>query len=278
MTRILIASDIHLCHISWYGIDPRERLNHMLADIAAHHRKKPFDATVLLGDYSLDFWEWDVCGCYINEGRSYTAEFIRDFVPHLPSPVRMIPGNHEQYGNEKWRELTGNDRRQSFVLDGYLFILCDNFSGLLDPMEHSDGVYTNTDLVFIRERMNEYPELPVILGAHFFDTREGKEPEEFYAFLKDNPRITALFCGHDHENRIEDLGEKDGNIKIIHDGSYSYTRDTASSLWGFCEIILREDGIEAVYIAPAHEAEVDGKVCSYPYTEHNRIFIPRRDR
>ncbi len=278
MTRILIASDLHLCHINWYGVDSRKRMDYLLADINAYHREKPIESIVLLGDYSLDFWEWDICGCYINEGRSDTEEFVRDFIPRFPAPVHMIPGNHEQYGNAKWRELTGSDRRQAFVLGGYLFILCDNFSGLLDPTGHSDGVYTNTDLSFIREKMAEYPDLPVILGAHFFDTREDMEPESFYAFLKEEPRITALFCGHDHETWIEDLGERAGGVKIIHDGSYSYTHDTAKSLWGFCEVTLCDSGIEAVYIAPAHEAEIDGEMRKYPYAELNRIVISRRDR
>lgn len=277
MSRILIASDVHLCHTAWYGVSSHERMEKMLADMQALYQQRPYESIVFLGDYSLDFWEWDICGCYINEGKSYTAEFVRDFASRLPAPYRMIPGNHEQYGEEKWKALTGQSRRQAFILGGYLFILCDNFAGLLDPTEHSDGVYTNTDLAFIREKMAEYPELPVILGAHFFDTREGYEPDAFYSFLKDEPRITALFCGHDHINKIEDLGEKAGGVKLIHDGSYSYTHDEAASLWGFCEVELCEDGIDVVYIAPEHTAQVGGETRHYPYAEQNRLFIPRRD-
>ena len=126
--RILIVSDTHNCHLDWYGVPTDERMKRMVRDINAEYRKDPFEMILFLGDYSLDHWKWNIKGSWLAQGRSYTAEFIEKYLRDLPPvPYYMIAGNHEQYGNEKWREITGCDRSLHVLLDDYLFILWDSY-------------------------------------------------------------------------------------------------------------------------------------------------------
>lgn len=131
--RILLASDLHHCHLTWYGLSSEERMERLIRDLNEEYRRDPYEVILFLGDYSLDFWEWDTKGCYLNEGRSYTREFVERYCPRLPSPYLMIPGNHEQYGEETWRRITGCSRKGVWTTDGWQFILLDNFSANLDP-------------------------------------------------------------------------------------------------------------------------------------------------
>ena len=215
----------------------------------------------------------------LREGVSNTDNFVKHYAKRLKADYYMAPGNHDLYGYENWKKITGTDRDDAFVVGGYLIISCDNFSGVLDPDFHSDGIYTPTKLEFIREKMAEYPELPVILCGHFFD--KTKEPEAFFEFLKQEKRITLLICGHDHVVAIEDLGERAGNVSIYHDGHYSYSGiehdGTPEFMWGFCEAVLSDEGIEIAYVEPANTIMVQDIPMEHTYRERQRRFFRRRD-
>ena len=45
----------------------------------------------------------------------------------------MIAGNHEQYGDAKWREITGFPRSFTVECGNYVFILWDSYGADLDP-------------------------------------------------------------------------------------------------------------------------------------------------
>ena len=208
--RILLASDLHHCHLTWYGLSSEERMERLIRDLNAEYRRDPYEVILFLGDYSLDFWEWDTKGCYLNEGRSYTREFVEKVCPRLPSPYLMIPGNHEQYGEDMWRSLTGCSRKGVWTTDGWLFILLDNFSANLDPKEHSDGTFTPIDVDFVREQMDAYPDRRVVLCSHHFDFE--KETPEGCRLVQD-PRIVCLASGHVHLSDIVTLPDALGGKK-----------------------------------------------------------------
>lgn len=279
-TRLIIASDVHLCHVDWLGRSSADRMEALVRDLKEHYAQHPYETVLFLGDYSLDFWAWDVGGSYVREGVSNTRTFVRDYASRLPVPFRMLPGNHEQYGDVLWQEITGDGRQFYFTLGGYLFICCDTFAGDLDPDRHHDGVYTPVELDFVRKAMVEHPALPVILCAHWFDAE--KETEAFRTFLQEEPRVTALFCGHDHLNFCENWGTEADPVPLYHDGAYSYTgagKTPREQTWGFCEVTLTEEGVEIVYLSPAHTVTLeDGTVYEHPYQEQTRVFCKRRDR
>ena len=278
-TKVIFCSDVQLCHLDWYGRSSADRMENMIDTFNRLFEEKPYEKIVFLGDYSLDFWKWDIGGSVLREGVSNTDNFVKHYAKRLKADYYMAPGNHDLYGYESWKKITGTDRDDAFVVGGYLIISCDNFSGVLEPDFHSDGIYTPTKLEFIREKMAEYPEVPVILCGHFFD--KTKEPEAFFEFLKQEKRITLLICGHDHVVAIEDLGERAGNVSIYHDGHYSYSGiehdGTPEFMWGFCEAVLSDEGIEIAYVEPANTIMVQDIPMEHTYRERQRRFFRRRD-
>lgn len=274
--RVIICSDVHLCHIDWYGVSCEERLERMVAQLNEYYEKNSYEKIIFLGDYSLDFWAWDIGGSYVREGLSNTSLFIEKFASELKAPYYMLPGNHEQYSYKKWKEITGSDREDAFVLGGYLFISCDTFSGELDPDYHTDGTYVPVNLDFVKQKLCEHPDLPVILCSHWFDTE--KEPPEFFEFIKTEKRITGLFEGHDHKCTVTDLGERADNVCIYHDGHFSYSGGTLEEqMWGFCDVILGEKGVNVKYVEPENMIIENSVEKAYPLNERNLLFMPRRD-
>jgi predicted phosphodiesterase len=217
----------------------------------------------MLGDYSLDFWVCPPFGSVLNRGTSYTEKFMKDVYPHLPPcPKYMIAGNHEQYGHENWKRITGHERRVTVPYGDYLFIILDNFGGDLDPTVNSDVTYTPSDLAYIHDQMESYPNTKVFLCAHDFNME--KETPEFCELLKREDRIICLFAGHTHRSDITDLGEACGHKCLIRDGQFSYSRDIENSRWGWRELCFHEDGsVTTAYITPDSDMVLGGVMCHH---------------
>ena len=256
--RILLSSDIHCTDLlEWYGVDYRTRMQHWVDAVLQEHKEKKFDLVVINGDISLDYWANG--GSVLTKGKGTSEIFIKEYLSQLPDdlPVFILPGNHEQYSDQDWFELTGNHRQGYMELGGRLFIFLDNFRGELDPKYHQDGVYTETDVKYIEKVMAEYPKHDVYLIAHYFNTNA--ESPEFEKLVKENPRIKALFAGHTHKSAVVELGEDWGNKTIAQTGNFAYFKDSAKlSFWGFRELVLTEKAGYSQYILAKSEATVDG--------------------
>jgi len=277
-TRVIFCSDVHLCHLNFGAESPEVRMDNLVEKLNEHYAARPYEKIFFLGDYSLDHWKWQVKGSWLARGVSETERFVKEYVSRLKAPSYLMAGNHEQYGEELWQKFTGCSRQDYFVVGGYLIICCDNFAGDLDPDFHSDGTYTVTDLGFARKAMEQYPELPVILCAHDFDY--DKEPEEFFTFVKEEKRITALLAGHVHVADVYDLGERAGNMCIYYDGHYSYTGrklPLQDLMWGFCEAVLTDEGVDIRYIEPENDVTINDEHYHHAYREQNHRFFKRRD-
>lgn len=277
-SRILVCTDVHLCHLKFFGWETEARLDRMVSELNTFREQSPYEKIIFLGDYSLDYWTWDVKGSYLGQGISNTDRFVREYASRLDAPHYLLPGNHEPYGEENWQKITGCSRRAVFPAGGYLVVCCDNFAGHLDPAEDDDGGYTPTDLAFVRDAMARYPGLPVILCAHWFDPE--KEPDAFYDFLRTEKRIALLFCGHDHLVFAEDLGERAGHVWCCHAGHFSYSGAKENKLdvtWGFCDVVLREGGVDVRYVEPAFDGTLKGEPFRHAYREQITRFFPRRD-
>ena len=255
-TRVILSSDIHHVGHSWYGVSAEQHMENLARELENEYKNDPYDALLLLGDYSLDHWAWNTKGSYLTKGVSNTKEFV-DLCMKRIAPegveVRMIAGNHEQYGDALWYELTGYKRRDHLVLGDVLFILTDSFGGDLDPTEHSDGTFIGSDASEIKALMNEYPDKKVILCSHWFDMT--RESEEFKLLLKNEDRILCLFCGHNHISRVGSTGEECGNKPILYTGNYSYSGEPnpIRCLQGYRELIVTDEGITSKYIVPANK-------------------------
>ena len=83
--RLILMSDIHYCN-EWYGITPEIKRDLLCADLEREYEQDPYDALLLLGDYSLDHWAWDTKGTYLNQGISNTKLFIEHCL-HRMAPI-----------------------------------------------------------------------------------------------------------------------------------------------------------------------------------------------
>lgn len=242
--KIIFLTDVHNCHINWFATKTEDRMEKMISDLEAANREEKADCLLCLGDVSLDFWFWDIGGSYLhNPPLSNTDNFMKKYFPRLPQPAYIIPGNHEQYGNEDWKRFTGFDRAYTVKTNNAVFVMLDNFSGNLDPKENSDGTYTETDCDAIEKALRENPDKIVIPCAHYFDME--KESERFKKLLREESRIPALFIGHTHYTEVLDAGDDAGNKPIIQCGNYSYNNnreDPYHSFWGWRELYIEDNG------------------------------------
>ena len=273
-TRILLASDIHLCHKVWFGVDSDVRVQKFIDDIRAEYERQPFDALLLLGDYSLDHWKWNEKGSYIELGISNTKRFVDEYLSQLsdlPIEIRMIAGNHEQYGEELYFQLTGYHREDVYVTGDFLFILMDTYQDGLDPTEHHDGMYTGADVEFIKEQMAAYPDKKVIICSHYLE--HWKDTEEFKEILRDE-RVICMVQGHTHKSEVWHNEEEYGSTKTMFTGQYGEpSNSSAGPMWGFREIILTEDYLTSSYITPANTITQNGETVSYPYAKQDSVTI-----
>ena len=241
--RIIIASDIHYCQRDWYGWDKDERMEHFLASLEAEYQRDPYDMILMLGDYSLDHWKWQEKGTYLTIGRSYTKEFVEKYCSRLKVPYYMIPGNHEQYGEEKWREITGFSRQFSVEYGEYLFVMLDTYAGNLDPTEHHDGVFTRIDAEYLRSEMESHPNHKIILCSHMFDI--AGESDEVKELVKDE-RVLCLFCGHTHGTNIVKLPEELGHKRVIFTGNYGESANL-DCMCGFRDLVITDHELTSSY-------------------------------
>ena len=243
--RILIVTDIHYCDKIWHDATKEERADALCKALQEEYNQNPYDAILCLGDYSLDFWAWDTFGSYLGTPSvSNTRNFVEQVVPRFPRKPYLIPGNHEQYGNEKWKEITGFPRQFSVVYGDYVFLMCDTFGGDLDPTGHSDGTYTGIDPEFLRNALKRHPEKTIVLCMH--DLIDEKESDEVRELIVSHPQICCAFAGHIHQSHTRLLGKEWGNLPVIYCGDFSYSLEPYQN-WGY-QILDLSNGFETKYI------------------------------
>lgn len=266
--RVIISSDIHCTNLQeWYNVRYRTRMQHWVDTILKEHAENPIDLLIINGDISLDYWINGGSVLTYGEDRATAKIFINNYLSQLPDeiPVFVMPGNHEQYSNEDWLALTGNNRQGYMFVGGKLFICLDNFAGELDPTYNHDGVYTGTDVAYVNELMETYPDCDVYLVAHHFDTT--KESAAFRKLLKDSDRIKGLFSGHTHKTAIIQLGAAYGNKTIAQTGNFAYYKDSAKeSFWGFRELVITDTDAYSQYIIGESTATIDGAMTTFERT------------
>ena len=262
--RVLITSDIHYRYPSddklYYGVKNSDRVQLWVDSVNYEHENNGnFDLIIIAGDVSLDHYLQQGTYTTSNGQTSETDIFIKNYVSQLPDgvPVYIMPGNHEQYSNEQWKTLTGNDRQFSVEMEGNLFICLDNFNDNLEPNRTGNPSYTKSDVEFIEAEMSKYPNDKVWLIGHWI--QESWESEEFNSLVRNDDRIKGLFAGHQHQCEVVDFcGKtlaKSGNFSISNFDSYPTGNDfeqdvinVTNSFWGFRELVITEDSAYSQYI------------------------------
>lgn len=262
--RIIISSDVHYTYLeAWYGWTSEDRMQHWVDSIIEEHAKKPIDLVIIAGDTSLDHWLAN--GSYVKDGISTTETLVKNYISQLPPEIEVFvcPGNHEQFNDEQWLELTGNERQGSVAVGNNLFVMVDTFSKNLEPYYKGNPVDCPVNVAFVKAEMEKHPECKnVYLVAHYFHT--GIQTDEFKALMKDS-RIKGLFQGHTHSSTVISLNNDFGNKKIAQTGNFSYTGDLTSaetvknSFWGFRELIITPESSISSYIVTQTHIMIDGK-------------------
>ena len=266
--RVLLTSDIHYTFLNkWYGLTPEERMEHWVSSVLAEHERHPFDLIIFPGDLSLDHWGGS--GSFERWGESTTKEFIEKYVSRLPAdiPKLYLPGNHEAYTNEQWKEITGNEYYWSYVLGTNLFIGLDSFG----DDAATQGDYKQMNVEFIKSEMEKYPNTNVYLVAHHFDLTQ--ESAEFVKLLNQSKRIVGLFQGHIHRSILRPQGVNFGNHTIAQTGHFAFSDDQnpEKDFWGFRDIVITKDRAVSSYIQVDSRADFSkiGKFIDIPRTIQN---------
>ena len=249
--KVLLLSDIHLCHIPWYGMSPEARMEKLVRDLCDEYEREPYEAVLMLGDYSLDYWEvGPLYGSYSNGGVSNTARFLRDYVKRFPCPAYFIPGNHEQYTYEDWERITGAKRSFVVTIGDAVFVMLDNFGENLNAPVHNHGTYSFSDTGLIRNAIKQNPGKMVFLCAHDFAL--GSERDEFKTLVREEDAIIAMFAGHTHKSEIIWTNDEYGSKPLCRAGNYSYSSmpNPEDSMWGWREIKIDGDKVTTAYVVP----------------------------
>ena len=259
--RVLLASDIHNNNqLNWYGVSNEKRMEMFVSAVNAEHEKQPFDLILLLGDYSLDFWVHG--GSVLNNGQSNTKDFMKNIASKFPAdvPVFYLPGNHEQYGNEAWKNITGNDRFGTVVLGDNVFVMLDTFAGNLDPTGNSDGTYTGIDMEYLEEQFDSYPNANFYICAHYIN--QNSEMAKLRKLTAEHDNIVGFFMGHDHKTTVIQLGNSCQNKTIAQLGNFSYGKggssETENYYWGFRDLVITPDRAVSRYIVAESNAVING--------------------
>ena len=246
--RLILVTDIHNCHECWQGVSSADRMEILCECLLEEYERRPYDVILALGDYSLDFWVCKEGGSFLwNSPISNTDNFVKEYVPRLPTDFYMIPGNHEQYGEEDWRRITGFPREYVIIYGDTIFVMLDTFAGDLDPKVNSDGTYTGINTEFLSQVLADYPDKRIILSAHNIEVKQ--ESEAARELILNNPRIVCAFAGHIHRSHTLILPDGWGRLPLFYCGDFSYTRGRKTEKnWGYRILDLSTADISTEYV------------------------------
>ncbi len=259
-----------------FGYTQREKVECVYRDILAYHRAHPLDAALVLGDLSIDDYD------FRNLPENYCAKFKRDCMDRWPFPAWALAGNHDSYPDDMWAAAMGTPRQYSVRVGGAAFIMLDTFRAW--PANGASGsACTGVDVGFLRRELEKYPEGPVFLCAHYIRDRE--EDPALADIVRRNGRIVCAFRGHTHVAEtlypaslagrpLADIGGYGYMGEQLPDGRYSFARFDPAWAWGF--EALEWDGNEARlrHISPPRLYRGGNGVFDYPGCEGPTLTLP----
>jgi predicted phosphodiesterase len=208
-----------------FGKKQREKIEKVYTDIMEENRRSPLDAVIVLGDLSIDDYD------FRNLPFNFCKKFKEDCLDRLPCPSFALPGNHDGYTNELWREVFGYDRQYAVEFGDTVFIMADTFADV--PGHGAAGsAHTLLDEDFLKECLEKYKGKRIFLCAHHFNA-DRTFAESTKALIKSADDIVCLFRGHVHINSIIDLGEDFGGKELIDIGGYGYCGRKVEDKWEF---------------------------------------------
>lgn len=192
--KFVVLTDLHLVAPGrrLYGLDPRERLEAALTDIAAHHADADF--LVITGDLA-------------HGGDRAAYEMLRSALNGFPLPAHLLIGNHDDRATFRQVFPSAPTDENGFVqqviktAEGTIILLDTNQSGT-----HSGAVCAQR-LAWLERTLAENFGQPVFLALHHpplplgippMDAIALAEPEAFGNLVQQHGSVRAMFFGHVH--------------------------------------------------------------------------------
>lgn len=222
------------------GMTQQQKLDKLMSDILEEHKKEPLDMILVLGDLSVDDYD------FRKLPDNYCRKFKEEVMDKLPSPIYALPGNHDSHSEEVWQEIFGYPREYSIKLGDSVFLMLDTFNNL--PAKGGAGSrYSGIDAEFVKKELSKYDgDENVFVCAHYIKTDEQE--------ISGIKNLRCLFRGHTHESELLDfygkplfdIGGYGYNGVRLESGKYTFNIFFESCAWGY-NILEIEEKTASVY-------------------------------
>ena len=242
-----------------FGKTQKEKIEKIHADICAENNRSPLDAVLVLGDLSVDDYD------FRHLPDNYCRRFKEECMDRLPTPAYAIPGNHDSYPVDMWRDIFGYDREYALEFGDTVFIMADTFASVpaAEANPAAGAPHTPLNETLLRTCLEKYREKKIFICAHNFDANVNFN-DSVKQMIKENNNIVCLFRGHTHISGVVELGDPFGGKQIIDIGGYGYCGQPfgdrwefnifdRSWAWGYEIIEIFDDRIKIYHVRTANE-------------------------
>ena len=250
---------------STFGMSQRQKVEKVYEDIISEHNKSPLDAVLVLGDLSIDDYDYRCLP------ENYCKKFKEDCLDRLPMPCYAIPGNHDSWPNDLWKEVMGRDRQFVLQWDDLVFLMADTFSGTPARKDNpaSGSALSYLDDEFLRTNLEKHKGKKIFICAHHIES--WLLTEKAKKLIKESGDVVFMFRGHVHVSGVYDMGEECGNVKLFFfffygyncqlvDGKYNCNIFDQSWAWGYQILEIYDDFIKTYQVKTKNKYIADNGV------------------
>lgn len=240
-----------------FGYTQKERMNIIIHELNTFMDKEPVEAVLVLGDLGTDDYG------YRNLPLNYCRKFKEECMEQLASISYALPGNHDSYPNDMWREVFGYDRQYSVKIGDAAFIMLDTYQGGT-ATNGSGSPYTGVDVAWLEQELVKYPNEKIFLCVHGKGHQE--YDEKFHGFMKKHPEIVCMLEGHSHKNEIMQPEDLDQRLLINVNGYSYHSERQPDGKWRF-------DTFEQEYAWGYGVLEWNDTQAHYYHIKHPRRYV-----
>ncbi len=235
-----------------YQYTQKEKIQRVFSDISKENSRSPLDAVLILGDMSLDDYGTR------NLHQNFCEKFKEECLDKLTVPYYVIPGNHDSYPEETWRELFGTGREYVLELCDSVFVMGDTFKGTVHngPSAPLDTI----DETMLTDALEKYKGKKIFICAHH--VRDEAFTEKCRKLVSESDDVICMFRGHTHINRILEFCGK----KVFDIGGYAYNGKMVNGkydaciydfawAWGYQILEIYDDKVKTYHVKPAMHYE-----------------------
>lgn len=206
-----------------FGYKQTEKMQAIRDDLAQFMQDNEVEAVLTLGDLATDDYG------YRNLPENYVLKYKEEVMDQFPCDAYAIPGNHDSYPNDMWKEMFGYDRQFSVKIGDAAFIMLDTYSDV-STASASGNDYSGIDTEWLEQELAKYPTEQIFLCTHYIDS--SKSDYSFNKLLRENDRIVCAFMGHSHGNELL-LPENMNGRFIVNVSGYAYKSEQVEGMWQF---------------------------------------------